>query len=140
MKRCYHANESWRLALLEYLTTPLDSNIPSPSELNGRQFSGLLPDLRCNSLPDSTSEALIDRHKKQLDHGICLKVLLFHTMIILVNVGELVLCRKGKIEVTSLLMIEAYLFPEIEWISDQPTPTTLCTVIVTFHIVPMIVQ
>ena len=71
MKRCYHANESWRLSLLEYLTTPLDSNIPSPSELNGRKFSGLLPNLRCNSLPDSTSEALIDRHKKQLNrtHG-----------------------------------------------------------------------
>ena len=71
MKWCYHANESWRLALLEYLTTPLDSNLPSPSELNGRQFSGLLPNLRCNSLPDSTSEALIDWHKKQLNrvHG-----------------------------------------------------------------------
>ena len=71
MKQCYHANESWRLALLEYLTTPLDSNLPSPSELNGRQFSGLLPNLRCNSLPDSTSEALIDQHKKQLNcaHG-----------------------------------------------------------------------
>ena len=71
MKCCHHANESWRLALLEYLTTPLDSNLPSPSELNGRQFSGLLPNLRCNSLPDSTSEALIDWHKKQLNcaHG-----------------------------------------------------------------------
>ena len=71
MKQCYHANESWRLALLEYLTTPLESNLPSPSELNGRQFSGLLPNLRCNSLPDSTSEALIDQHKKQLNcaHG-----------------------------------------------------------------------
>ena len=26
-------------------------------------------------------------------------------------------------------MIEAYLFPEIEWISDQTTLTTLCIVI-----------
>ena len=69
MKQCYHANESWRLALLEYLSTTLDSNLTSPSELNGRQFSGLLPNLRCNSLPDSTSEALIDRHKKQLNCG-----------------------------------------------------------------------
>ena len=71
MKRGYHANESWRSALLEYLATPLDSNLPSPSELNRRQFSGLLPNLRCNSLPDSTSKALIDQHKKQLNraHG-----------------------------------------------------------------------
>ena len=38
MKRCYHANGSWRLTLLEYLATPLDNNLPSPSELNGRQF------------------------------------------------------------------------------------------------------
>ena len=61
-------------------------------------------------------------------------------MIILVNVEELVLCRKGKIKVTSLPMIEAYLFPEIKWISDQPTLTTLCIVIMTFLIVPMTVQ
>ena len=61
-------------------------------------------------------------------------------MIIPVNVREPVLCRKGKIKVTSLLMTEAYLFPEIEWISDQPTPTTLCTVIMIFLIVPMTVQ
>ena len=69
MKQCYHANESWRLALLEYLATPLESNLPSLSELNGRQFSGLLPNLRHNSLPDSTSEASIDQHKKQLNHA-----------------------------------------------------------------------
>ena len=69
MKWCYHANESWRLALLEYFATPLNSNLPSPSEPNGRQFSGLLPNLKHNSLPDSTSEALIDQHKKQLNHA-----------------------------------------------------------------------
>ena len=28
-----------------------------------------MPNLRCNSLPDSTSEALIDQHKKQLNHA-----------------------------------------------------------------------
>ena len=69
MKRCNHANESWRLVLLEYLATPFDSNLPSPSEFNGRQFSGLLPNLRYNSLPDSTSEVLIDQHKKELNHA-----------------------------------------------------------------------
>ena len=31
-------------------------------------------------------------------------------------------------------MIEAYLFPKIELISDQPTLTTLCIIIVTFLI------
>ena len=34
---------TWRLALLEYLATPLDSKTPSPSELNGRKFSSMLP-------------------------------------------------------------------------------------------------
>ena len=35
MKRCLAANTSWRIALLEYLSTPLSTNIPSPSELIG---------------------------------------------------------------------------------------------------------
>ena len=34
MKKCTKAKQSWRLALLEYLATPLDSKTPSPSELN----------------------------------------------------------------------------------------------------------
>ena len=45
MKRCTMAKQSWRLALMEYLTTPLDSNIPSPSELNGHRFNSLLPNI-----------------------------------------------------------------------------------------------
>ena len=115
----YHANESWRLALLEYLATPLDSNIPSPSELNGRQFSGLLPNLRCNSLPDSTSEALIDRHKKQLNraHGKELRDLPEGSTVLYYDHTSK--CWRTSLvqerKVTSLLMIEAYLFPEIEW-------------------------
>ena len=32
MKCCTMAKQSWRLALMEYLATPLDSNTPSPSE------------------------------------------------------------------------------------------------------------
>ena len=28
-----------------------------------------MPNLRCNSLPDNTNEALIDQHKKQLNHA-----------------------------------------------------------------------
>ena len=38
MKHCLASNTSWRIALLEYLSTPLSSNVPSPSELMGRQF------------------------------------------------------------------------------------------------------
>ena len=36
MKRCLQANTSWHIALIEYLSTPLGANIPSPSELMGR--------------------------------------------------------------------------------------------------------
>ena len=43
MKRCQAPDRPWQIALLEYLSTPLDPNIPSPSELMGRQFRGLLP-------------------------------------------------------------------------------------------------
>ena len=42
MKHCTMAKQSWRLALLEYLPTPLDGNTPSPSELNGRKVNSLL--------------------------------------------------------------------------------------------------
>ena len=61
-------------------------------------------------------------------------------MITLVNGRELVLCRKGKLKATLLLRTKAYLLPEITWISDQPILTTLYITIVTFCIVPMIVQ
>ena len=43
MKWCLAGNKSWHIALLEYLCTPLGPNIPSPSELMGRQFRGVLP-------------------------------------------------------------------------------------------------
>ena len=43
MKRCLAANTPWHIALLDYLSTPLSPNIPSPSELICRQFRGLLP-------------------------------------------------------------------------------------------------
>ena len=38
MKHCTMAKQSWRLALIEYLATPLGSNTPPPSELNRHQF------------------------------------------------------------------------------------------------------
>ena len=45
MKCCTMAKQSWRLALMEYLAMPLDSNTPSPSELNGHRFNSLLPNI-----------------------------------------------------------------------------------------------
>ena len=39
------AKQSWRLALMEHLATPLDSNTLSLSELNGHRFNSLLPNI-----------------------------------------------------------------------------------------------
>ena len=63
MKQCSMAKQSWRLALLEYLTTPLDGNTPSPSELNGHKFNSLLPNV--NTLNDK-SDILVKCHDAQL--------------------------------------------------------------------------
>ena len=62
MKCCTMAKQSWRLALLEYLSTPLDGNTPSPSELNGHKFNSLLPDV-ANS---KHSDILVKHHDAQL--------------------------------------------------------------------------
>ena len=51
------AKQSWRLASLEYLTTPLDGNTPSPSKLNGHKFNSLLPNV--NTLNDN-SDILVE--------------------------------------------------------------------------------
>ena len=64
MKCCTIAKQSWRLALLEYLATPLDSNTPSPSELNGHKFNSLLPNIS-NFKP---SDVLVRHHDAQLQH------------------------------------------------------------------------
>ena len=63
MKRCSIAKQSWRLALLKYLTTPLDGNMPSPSELNGCKFNSLLPNV--NTVNDK-SDILVKHHDAQL--------------------------------------------------------------------------
>ena len=42
IKHCLAGNTSWQIALLEYLSTTLGPNIPSPLELMGRQFRGIL--------------------------------------------------------------------------------------------------
>ena len=62
MKCCTMAKQSWRLALLEYLSTPLDSNTPSPSELNGCKFNSLLP----NVANSKHSDILVKYHDAQL--------------------------------------------------------------------------
>ena len=64
MKHCSLAKQSWRLALLEYLSTPLDGNMPSPSQLNGCQFGSLLPCISSSKF----SDALVSRHDAQLQH------------------------------------------------------------------------
>ena len=58
------AKQSWRLALMECLATPLDSNTSSPSELNGHKFNSLLPNIS-NS---KHSDVLVKHHDAQLQH------------------------------------------------------------------------
>ena len=64
MKCCTMAKQSWRLALLEHLATPLDSNTPSPSELNGHKFNSLLPNISNSKY----SDVLAQHHNAQLQH------------------------------------------------------------------------
>ena len=58
--------QSWRLALVEYLAMPLDSNTPSPSELNGHKFNSLLPNVSTSS--SKHSDTLVSQHDAQLQH------------------------------------------------------------------------
>ena len=53
MKCCSLTKQSWRLALLEYLSTPLDGNTPSPPQLNGCQFGSLLPSISSSKFSDA---------------------------------------------------------------------------------------
>ena len=62
MKHCTMAKQSWRLALMEYLATPLDCNTPSPSESNGHRFNSLLPNISHSKHSDKP----VDRHGAQL--------------------------------------------------------------------------
>ena len=64
MKCCTMVKQSWRLALMEYLAIPLDSNTPSPSELNGCRFNSLLP----NISNFKHSNILVEFHDAQLQH------------------------------------------------------------------------
>ena len=66
MKHCVSAKQSWRLALLEYLLTPLDAKTPSPSELNGRKFGSMLPNV--TNFSTQHSDRLVKRHTAKLQH------------------------------------------------------------------------
>ena len=66
MKKCTKAKQSWKLALLEYLATPLDSKTPSLSELNGRTFGSML--LNVSNFSSQHSDKLVERHDAQLQH------------------------------------------------------------------------
>ena len=66
MKHCVSAKQSWRLTLLEYLLTPLDAKTPSPSELNGRKFGSMLPNV--SNFSTHHSDRLVERHTAQLQH------------------------------------------------------------------------
>ena len=50
--------------MFKYLTTPLDGNMPSPSELNGHKFNSLLPNM--NTL-NNNSDILVRCHGAQLE-------------------------------------------------------------------------
>ena len=62
MHQCTMAKQLWRIALIEYLVTPLDSNTLSLSELNDHRFNSLLPNISHNK----HSDQLVDRHDAQL--------------------------------------------------------------------------
>ncbi|CAB3247512.1 unnamed protein product [Arctia plantaginis] len=48
MKKSMHSKSDYRLALLEYLNTPISENLPSPAEiLQSRKLRSILPVVRC---------------------------------------------------------------------------------------------
>ena len=58
LKCCASVGKPWHIALLEYLSTPLKTGLPSPAAMIGRKFRGLLPQLS-HFLPDSIKEQLV---------------------------------------------------------------------------------
>ena len=54
---------------MEYLSTPLGPNIPSPSELMGRQLRGLLPLFQDRGAPESVQEhVMLQKEKEKCRH------------------------------------------------------------------------
>ena len=54
---------------MEYLSTPLSSNVPSPSELMGRQFQGLLLFFEDHGTPESVQkQVMLQKEKEKSRH------------------------------------------------------------------------
>ena len=68
MKHCGSVNKPWCISLLEYLATPLSTGLPSPADMMGREFRGLLPHLQ-HFFPDSTKELPVQCHENQVCPG-----------------------------------------------------------------------
>ena len=101
MKKCTKVKQSWRLALLEYLATPLDSKTPSPSELNGRKFGSMLPNVSNFSPKHLTNlwKDTMDSCSKipmVITWKSCLLAALLAIVIILIIKFIFVLFQKGK--------------------------------------------
>ena len=68
-KQCLAGNTSWQIALLEYLSTPLGPDIPSLSELMGRQFRGILPFFQDCGVAESVKEhVMLQKEKEKCRH------------------------------------------------------------------------
>ena len=68
MKRCHSAGVSWRLALIEFLSTPGPDG-KSPAELCGHQFKGILPVLnpKINECDSDLFSERKESEKKKFD-------------------------------------------------------------------------
>ena len=67
MEQCLAGNTPWGIALLEYLSTPLGPNIPSPSELMDRQFRGILPFFQDHGATKSVKEHdMLPKRKEEM--------------------------------------------------------------------------
>lgn len=73
LKKTERDNKDPYLVLLEYITTPIDSKLPSPVELlYSRKIKGLLPIFALNKKPEIQQ---ILRHKALLKNIIMIKML-----------------------------------------------------------------
>ena len=57
--------------MLEYLSTPLGPNIPSPLELMGRQFRGLIPFFQdCSAAKSVKEQVVLQKEHDASDHDL----------------------------------------------------------------------
>lgn len=68
MRKCTHLGTDYRLALLEYLNTPISDIIPSPAEsLQTRKLRSILPDPR-QIIKSPKTETQLELRRKQLQY------------------------------------------------------------------------